>query len=167
VRTPAKAPAMDLATEEFAQLQKKQADAMVDMQKVIINTFEKMNRSWLARDWGGSKPATSLAPAQAADALARPAAAVSDLQKEFLDSLNNMSQAWTARVTAEMGLAAEFADALAASRSISDAAAVCQSWMGKRMELIFEDGRRLAAENQRLMTATARYFATGWTGDGA
>jgi hypothetical protein len=163
----AKTPAPNVLVEEFGQLGRKQAEAMVDMQKVIINTFERMNRDWLARDWGSSNPATSLAPAQPAESLQRPAAAITELQKEFIDSLNGMTQAWAARVTAEVDLAAAFVETLATSRSMPDAAAACQSWMGKRMELIFEDGRRLAAENQKVMTATARFFASGWTGDGA
>jgi hypothetical protein len=152
-----KPPPANFLANDFAQAGQKQLEAIIEMQKVIINSFEKMNRDWLARN---SEPAR----AQSVESLQKPAAAVVDLQNEVLHSFETINREWAARIKAEMDLATEFADALTGARSIPDAAAACQLWMGKRIELIFEDGRRLAAENQKVITATARYLGDGWTG---
>jgi Phasin protein len=160
-----KPPPANFLANDFAQAGQKQLEAIIEMQKVIINAFEKMNRDWLARNSEPAKPATAnRLRAQSVESLQKPAAAVVDLQNEVLHSFETINREWAARIKAEMDLATEFADALTGARSIPDAAAACQLWMGKRIEMIFEDGRRLAAENQKVITATARYLGDGWTG---
>jgi hypothetical protein len=163
--TPAKSPLPNLVVEEFAQIGQKQAEAFLDIQRVMINTFERMNRDWLAGAQGLAKSATpNLAPAQPADTANKSTATLLDLQKEVTDSVESMNRDWAVRVRCEMDLAAEFTGRLTAARSVFDTAAAYQDWIGKRMELVFEDGRRLASESQKFMTATARCFSNGWTG---
>jgi hypothetical protein len=160
---PAKSPAPNLGIEDFAQIGQKQAAAMIDMQKALISTFEKMNREWFAGAQGLTRSATpDLVPDHPSEAARRPAALI-DVQKELVGSFESLNREWAARVKAEMDLAAAYAARFAAARSIPDAVAVCQEWNAKRMEMAFDDGRRLVADSQKLMAASARYLSGGWT----
>jgi Phasin protein len=160
----AKTPTPNVLVEDFGQIGQKQAAAMIDMQKALISTFEKMNREWFAGAQGLTRSATPLVPDQPSEAARRPAAALLDVQKELVDSFESLNREWAARVKAEMDLAAAYAARFAAARSIPDAVAVCQEWNAKRMEMAFDDGRRLVADSQKLMAASARYLSSGWTG---
>ena len=161
----AKTPTPNVLVEDFGQIGQKQAAAMIDMQKALISTFEKMNREWFAGAQGLARSATpNLVPDQPPEAAQRPAAALIGVQKELVDSFESLNREWAARVKAEMDLAAEYAARFAAARSVPDAVAVCQQWNAKRMEMAFDDGRRLVADSQKLMAASARYLSSGWTG---
>jgi phasin protein len=161
---PAKSPAPNLGVEDFAQIGQKQAAAMIDMQKALISTFEKMNREWFAGAQGLARSATpDLVPDHPSEAAQRPAAALIDVQKELVGNFESLNREWAARVKAEMDLAAAYAARFAAARSIPDVVTVCQEWNAKRMEMAFDDGRRLVADSQKLMAASARYLSGGWT----
>jgi len=164
-----KSPLPNVVAEEFAQAGQKQVETVIDMQKVILNTFERMNQDWLAGAQGLAKSAApNLVPMQQfAESTQKPAAALIELQKELADGLENMNREWAARIKAEMDLAGEFTASLTAGRSIPDNAAVFQEWIGKRIKMAVEDGHRLAAHSQQFMAATARCFSNGWKGGSA
>lgn len=77
-------------------------------------------------------------------------------QAELLDIVGEANQAWLDRARSEADLASELTRSLSAARSLPDATKAWQEWASKRMSLLAEDGRRLAADYQRTVAAGAR-----------
>jgi len=92
--------------------------------------------------------------------------AILDMQKKFFDP-QEMSRDWSARAKAEADLATAFAEKLSAAKSMPEVAAACQDWMSRRMELFTEDSRRLFADCQKFMSASAQMLSGGWKGGGS
>lgn len=86
------------------------------------------------------------------------------MQTELLDKLQETNREWLARVRSEIDLASELTSKLTAARSLPDAATACQEWASKRMDMLAEDGRRVVADNQKFIEASARFFSNGGTG---
>jgi Phasin protein len=90
--------------------------------------------------------------------------AMTDVQNEFIDAIEEVNREWAARIKAEQDLAIDFAGKLRAARSIPEMAAICQQWIGRRIELLAEDNQRLVANIQKFTMATARVLPKGWAG---
>lgn len=88
------------------------------------------------------------------------------LQAEFLDQLRNANQQWLDRVQSETNSASELAAKLTAVRSIPDAMEAYQEWIGRRFNLMAEDGKRVLDNAQKLTEAGARLMADGWLARG-
>jgi hypothetical protein len=88
-------------------------------------------------------------------------------QNELLDKLKEMNDAWLARVQSEAELGSELTNKLLAARSLPDAAAAWQEWATRRMNLLAEDGRRIVADGQKVVEASARLWSNGWSGAGS
>ena len=85
--------------------------------------------------------------------------AMLDGQKGLFDALQEMNRNWFVRAQSEANLTSELASKLTASRSVHDAASAYQQWMGRRMEMFAEDGRRFLANSQKLMKASAHLIS--------
>jgi hypothetical protein len=75
--------------------------------------------------------------------------------------LQDVNQSWFALMQAEATVASEFASKLTAARSVADCASAYQQWLSRHMELLAQDGQRLFADTQKLMTTGARAFTNG------
>ena len=87
-----------------------------------------------------------------------------EMQKEFLDTLEEINRAWLARAQSGVTLASELVGKLTTARSVPEAAAAYQECMTRHMELFAEDGRRIVADSEKLMRASARLFSNGSPG---
>jgi Phasin protein len=103
-------------------------------------------------------------PAEFAEMGKRQVEAMINLQKELVDAIEEVNGEWAARLKAETDLATEFAGKLTAAKSIPETAAICQEWMGRRMEMFAEDSRRFAAGMQKFTAATSALLPAGWRG---
>jgi hypothetical protein len=84
-----------------------------------------------------------------------------NFQSQFFAYLQDVNQSWFALLQSEAAVASEFAGKLTAARSIADCASAYQQWLGRHMELLAQDGQRLFADTQKLMTTGARAFTNG------
>src|SRR5262245_35430399 len=103
-------------------------------------------------------------PAQFAHMGQKQVEALVDVQRELMGIIEEVNREWASRAQDEAKLATEFAGKLSTARSIPDATAVWQQWLGRRMEIFAEDSRKIAADSQKFMAATARALSSGWTG---
>jgi len=103
-------------------------------------------------------------PAQFAEMGQKQVEALVDMQRELIGIIEEVNREWASRAQDEAKLATEFAGKLSTARSVPDAAAIWQDWLARRMEIFAEDSRRIAADSQKFMTATARALSNGWTG---
>jgi Phasin protein len=81
-----------------------------------------------------------------------------EIQKEFFNSLEEMNRAWGIRVQSQLESASEAIGKLTATRSIPEAAAAYQECVRRQLDRLAEDSRQFLAENQKLMSAAARFL---------
>jgi hypothetical protein len=113
----------------------------------------------------GGGPAQTLAfdwiPAALGDLGKKQFEAAVAMQNELLSTFEQMNRAWLARAQSEVDLANEFVSKLGGTRSIPEAAAACQECIGRQLDMFAEDGRRMLADGEKILRASARLFANG------
>ena len=72
--------------------------------------------------------------------------------RELLDAYQEASRAWVDRVKSEVEFWSELAAKLAASRSIPEGLEAYSGAISARMEMVAEDGRRMLADGQKMMS---------------
>jgi hypothetical protein len=109
--------------------------------------------------WGLQVP--NLVPGELAEIGKKRLAAMIEMQKAFFDTLESMNQAWIERAKSEATLASELVTKLTSARSVPETASAYQECLGKRMDLLADDSRRLLSDSQRFMTLGAQFLANG------
>jgi hypothetical protein len=89
---------------------------------------------------------------------------VLEAQSKLVDTLPALSREWMTYAEAERDLTAELLSKLTAARSIPESTAVYQEWLGRRVDMFAEKTRKLLADSQKLMDASARLFAIDLAG---
>ena len=107
----------------------------------------------------------SLIPAEFAEIGKKRVDALMEIQKELLDRLEEFNQAWFTRAKSETSLASEFVTKLTSARSVPETASACQECMGKQIEMLADDGRRLFAESQKFLQLGTRFLTNGSAGN--
>lgn len=87
--------------------------------------------------------------------------ALMEIQKELIDAFQEINQAWLARARSEADLNSELVAKLSAARTMPETADAYQQVMGKRMELLVEDSRRLIADSQKFVNLSTRFLVNG------
>ena len=106
-------------------------------------------------------PVPSFVPGELAELGKKRIAAIVEMQKAFLDTFEAMNQAWFERAKSEATLASELVTKLSAVRSVPETASVYQECLGKRMDLLADDSRRLLSDSQRFINLSARFLTNG------
>ena len=106
-------------------------------------------------------PAMNLFPAGFAEIGKKRIEAIMEIQKELLDTFEAINQAWFERAKSEASLASELVTKLSAARSMPETADACQECMGKRMELLADDSRRIFADSQKFIHIGTRMLTDG------
>lgn len=109
--------------------------------------------------WGLTVP--NLVPGELAEIGKKRLAAIVEMQKAFFDTLESMNQAWIERAKSEATLASELVTKLTSARSVPETASAYQECLGKRMDLLADDSRRLLSEGQRFMNLGAQFLTNG------
>jgi hypothetical protein len=84
--------------------------------------------------------------------------AFTDLQKQMQSVCEEAARYATERVQAEAELARSLGEKLGAAKSPVEAAQVYQDWLNRRMQLVAEDGQRVATDAQKLIGLSMRAF---------
>ena len=88
-------------------------------------------------------------------------------QKDMFDALQEINQAWLARARSEANLNSELLAKLTAARTVPETADAYQQLMGKRMELLVEDSRRMISDGQKFVNLGTRLLANGSAANGS
>ena len=110
------------------------------------------------------EPLSNLVSGDFAELSKKRLAAMVEMQKAFFDTIESMNQAWFERAKSEATLASELVTKLTAARSVPETASVYQECLGKRMDLLADDSRRLLSDGQRMVNLGARFLANGANG---
>jgi Phasin protein len=86
---------------------------------------------------------------------------VLNIQKRVLGTFEEVNHSWLAGAQLEMTLVSDFVSKLTTASTIPDATAACQECINRQMEMLGENSRRLFAESEKLMQASARFFSNG------
>jgi hypothetical protein len=85
--------------------------------------------------------------------------AFTDLQKQMQGVCEEAARYATERVQAEAELARSLGERLSTAKSPTEAAQHYQDWLNRRMQLLAEDGQRVTADAQKLITLSMRAFS--------
>jgi hypothetical protein len=89
------------------------------------------------------------------------------LQKDLIEAIQEVNQGWLARARSEANLNSELVTKLSSARSVPEQADAYQQLMGKRMEMLVEDSRRLISDSQKLFSLGTRFLnGSGINGSG-
>ena len=110
-------------------------------------------------------PVPSFVPGELAEIGKKRIVAIVEMQKAFLDTIESINQAWFERAKSEASLASELVTKLTAARSVPETASIYQECMGKRMDLLADDSRRLLADSQRFINLSAQFLTNGAAGE--
>jgi hypothetical protein len=86
--------------------------------------------------------------------------AMLDVQNRLLGVYEEIGRAWLARVKSETELWSELVNKIQEARSVPDALGAYQQGMVRRLQMAVDDGRRLAEDNQRLMSVMTQLAST-------
>ena len=103
----------------------------------------------------------NIVPAEIAEIGKKRIEAMMEMQKEFLNTFEAINQAWFARAKSEASLASDLVNKLSAARTVPETANAYQQCMGKRMELLADDSRRLFADSQKFLNLGTRFLTNG------
>lgn len=115
---------------------------------------------------GGSEENSELlmmnfVPAELAEIGKKRIEAIMEIQKEFLSTFEAINQAWFDRAKSVANLTTELVTKLSSARSMPETATAYQDCMGKRMEMLADDSRRMFADSQKFLHLGTRILATG------
>ena len=103
----------------------------------------------------------NLVPAELAEIGKKRIEAMMEMQKELLDAFQAINRAWFERAKSEASLNTELVNKLSTARSMPETANACQESMGKRMEMLADDSRRLFADSQKFLNLGTRFLTNG------
>lgn len=101
---------------------------------------------------------TGLEPAQIFQLGKERTDAMLNMQKELLDEYDAASHAWLARVKSEIDLWSGLTAKLSASHSIPEGLDAYREFVSQRMQMGVEDGQRLLADGQKLISTVTKSF---------
>jgi len=84
------------------------------------------------------------------------------VQKTILESYEQASRAWLERMQSEVTLWSNLANKLSATHSAPEALETYTNFVSQRVQMAAEDGRRIAAESQKVAQKIAQSFGNGW-----
>jgi hypothetical protein len=111
--------------------------------------------------------AMNMLPSELAEAGKKQIEAIAHAQTEVLDALQEWNRDYLDCARSEAILASDIATKLMTARTIPETGTACQEWLGRWTATVGEDSQRLFVDGQKVIAASSRLFANGWTGHSA
>jgi hypothetical protein len=105
---------------------------------------------------GAARPFAIFDPAGLAEDGKKRFEAMTEMQTAFFEAVGEANKHWFEWAQSEAALASAFVGKLGGCRALPEAAAACQDWLGKHIELLAEDGRRVFADGQKIIETGTR-----------
>lgn len=90
--------------------------------------------------------------------------ALIEMQKGICTVVEEANRNWLARLEVERELTSDLTTKLSNAKTLPDAAKVYQDWANHRMQLLTEDGQKVVADSQKLLSSATRFFSNGGNG---
>jgi hypothetical protein len=84
-----------------------------------------------------------------------------EIQQELFDVFQEINQAWFERARSAAALNSELIAKLTSARTMPETADAYQQCVGKRMEMLVEDGRRLLSDSQKIASVGSKFLTNG------
>ena len=103
----------------------------------------------------------NMIPAEFAEIGKKGVETLMEIQQELFDVFQEINQAWFDRVRSAATLNSELITKLTSARTMPETADAYQQCVGKRMEMLVEDGRRLIADSQKIVNVGSKFLTSG------
>jgi hypothetical protein len=112
-------------------------------------------------------PMANILPAEFVEIGKKRVEAMMEIQQELFEVFQEINQAWFDRARSAATINSELIAKLTAARTVPETADAYQQCMGKRIEMLVEDGRRLFADSQKIVNLGTKFLANGSARNGS
>ena len=138
-----------------------QAQARVEEPRQTQNRSDEFRQAQRRIDEKNESPMAGVLPAEFVEMGKQRVAALMELQQELFDVFQEINQAWFDRARSAATINSELIAKLTSARSMPETADAYQQCVGKRMEMLVEDGRRLLTDSQKIVTVGSKFLTNG------
>jgi len=138
-----------------------QAQARIDEPRPTQGRGEDLRSSQRYSEESNGAATASILPTEFVEIGKKHVETMMEIQKELFDVFQEINQAWFDRARSAVTINSELIAKLTSARTVPETAEAYQQCMGKRMELLVEDGRRLFADSQKIVNLGTKFLANG------
>ncbi|MGH7785117.1 MAG: phasin family protein [Candidatus Binatia bacterium] len=138
-----------------------QAQARIDESRSAQGRGDESRQSQRNFTESNGSPMANILPAEFVEIGKKRVEAMMEIQKEMFDIFQEIHQAWFDRARSAATVNSELIAKLTSARSVPETADAYQQCVGKRMEMLVEDGRRLLSDSQKIVDLGTRFLTNG------
>jgi hypothetical protein len=135
--------------------------ARIDEPRQTQNRGDDVRQSQRRIEEAIASPMTGVLPTEFVEMGKQRVEALMEMQQELFNVFQEINQAWFDRVRSAATINSELIAKLTAARSMPETAEAYQQCVGKRMEMLVEDGRRLLADSQKIVSLGSKFLTNG------
>jgi len=143
-----------------------QAQARIDEPRQTQSRSEEFRQAQRRAEEKNESPIAGVLPAEFVEMGKQRVEALMEMQHELFDIFQEINQAWFDRARSVATVNSELIAKLTAARTMPETAEAYQQCVGKRMEMLVEDGRRLLADGQKIANVGSKFLTNG-SGNGS
>ena len=144
-----------------------QAQARIDEPGPTQGRGEESRQSQKHFQESNGSPMSNILPAEFVEIGKKRVEALMEIQQNLFDVFQEINQAWFDRARSAATIHSELIAKLSTARTVPETADAYQQCMGKRMEMMVEDGRRLLADSQKIVDLGTKFLTNGSGRNGA
>lgn len=138
-----------------------QAQARIDEPRHTQNRGDEVRQSQRRVEEKIESPMAGVLPAEIVEMGKQRVEALMEIQQELFDVFQEINQAWFDRARSAATINSELIAKLTTARTMPETADAYQQCVGKRMEMLVEDGRRLLADSQKIVSVGSKFLTNG------
>jgi hypothetical protein len=138
-----------------------QAQARIDEPRQTQNRSDDFRQSQRRVEEKNESPMASVLPAEFVEMGKQRVEALMEMQQELFSVFQEINQAWFDRARSAATINSELIAKLTSARTMPETAEAYQQCVGKRMEMMVEDGRRLLADSQKIVNVSSKFLTNG------
>lgn len=138
-----------------------QAQARIDEPRHAQSRSDEVRQSQRRVEEKIESPMVGVIPAEIVEMGKQRVEALMEMQQELFEVFQEINQAWFDRARSAATINSELIAKLSTARTMPETADAYQQCVGKRMEMLVEDGRRLLADSQKIVSVGSKFLTNG------
>lgn len=138
-----------------------QAQARIDEPRHTQSRSDEVRQSQRRVEEKIESPMVGVIPAEIVEMGKQRVEALMEMQQELFEVFQEINQAWFDRARSAATINSELIAKLSTARTMPETADAYQQCVGKRMEMLVEDGRRLLADSQKIVSVGSKFLTNG------
>ena len=138
-----------------------QAQARADEPRQTQSRSDEFRQAQRRAGEKSESPMANVIPAEFVEMGKQRVEQLMEIQRELFDVFQDINQAWFERLRSAATINSELIARLTSARSVPETADAYQQCVGKRMEMLVEDGRRLLADSQKIVNVGSKFLTNG------